>query len=428
MIMRNALIGLSLFALSQGTLPGSAAAEPVTLQVVHAYGSHNRFHDPIAAEFMKQHPDIKIEFRAPAKDYLEGHQAILRQALTNNLPDIWYSGYSFLDELVATLQPRKEIGDLQPLMAAEGQDWVKKNYSSDVLALGQVKGHQWAIPFNASTPIVYYNLDLVKKAGGDPDHLPSDWDSVIKLAAKISGLKANADGMSYWVAEDNDWLWQALVYNFGGDIMNADKTKVAFNSEPGFKAAELVRRFVTETNMPFLTEDQSIEQFAAGKLGIFFGSTAEVRSMGELVGNKFAWKTGGYPVADKAHGHLPVGGNAAVILTTDPAKQKAAWEFIKFATGPEGQKIAVLGSGYMPTNLRTTEPQYLGDFYKQNPDWTTSLKQWPLARSWFGYPGNKGLSIWREQKAVLGAILRGSIAPHAGVEKMAAETERLIKD
>ena len=239
----------------------------------------------------------------------------------------------------------------------------------------------------------------------------------------------DVDGLAYSVSEwGDDWLWQALVFNFGGSLMDPEKKRVTFGDEAGTKAVKLMSRIAKETGMPLLTEDQTIQQFAAGKLGIFVGSTAEVRMMGELVGDKFAWRTGPYPISDKAAGGLPTGGNVAVLLSKDDAKKKAAWEFIKFATGPEGQKIAVLGSGYMPTNLLTAGSDYLGEHYAKNPDWTTSMKQWPVAKSWFGYPGNKGVKIWREQQVILASIIRGDVAPEDGLRKMVSMTERLIAD
>jgi multiple sugar transport system substrate-binding protein len=422
----NLAVGAALAALAT-TAP--AYAETVTLEVVHAWGGHKRFHEPIAEAFMKEHPDIVIKYRAPMKSYTDGHQTILRQSLSDDLPDIWYSPYNALGELVAALEPRGQITDLTAFLQAEGGDWVKANYAPNVLALGQAGGKQWSIPFNASTAIVYYNLDLVEKAGGDRNHLPDNWDDLIALGAKISQLGDDVDGLAYSVSEwGDDWLWQALVFNYGGKMMNAEKTEVTFGDDAGHKAVALLSKLAKETKMPLLNEDQTIQQFAAGKMGIFVGSTAEVRVMGELVGDKFAWKTGGYPVADRTSGGLPTGGNTAVILAKDEAKQKAAWEFVKFATGPEGQKIAVLGSGYMPTNLMATESAYLGSYYEQNPDWTTSMKQWPVAKSWFGYPGDKGVKIWREQQTILAAIIRGDVSPDEGLTQMVNTTEKLVHE
>ncbi len=66
--------------------------------------------------------------------------------------------------------------------------------------------------------------------------------------------------------------------------MNDERTKVTFGDDSGKRAVTLLRRFVSEANMPFLDEDQAIQQFAAGKLAIFIGSTAEVRVMRQSIG------------------------------------------------------------------------------------------------------------------------------------------------
>ena len=61
----------------------NAHAETVTLDVLYAFPAFAKFHEPIAQEFTKRHPDIKIEFRAPAPTYDDGHQTMMRQAVTN---------------------------------------------------------------------------------------------------------------------------------------------------------------------------------------------------------------------------------------------------------------------------------------------------------------------------------------------------------
>ena len=96
-----------------------AQAQQVVLDVLYAFPAFAKFHEPIAAEFMKRQPNIKIQFRAPAASYDEGHQSMLRQAVTNQLPDLYYSGYHLLAELVRTLVKRQQVLDLDPLLAAE---------------------------------------------------------------------------------------------------------------------------------------------------------------------------------------------------------------------------------------------------------------------------------------------------------------------
>ena len=409
-------------------VPVAAQAETVELEVVHAWGGHARFHEPVAAEFMQQHEDVEIKFRAPLASYTEGHQTILRQSLSGDLPDIWYSPYNQLAELVAALEARGDIVDLTPLKEAEGEAWLRANYAPNVLELGQVDGVQWGIPFNASTPIVYYNLDLMAAAGRSAESLPADWNEMIELGAAISETADDVDGIAYSVSEwGDDWLWQALIFSHGGALMDAQKTEVLFGSESGEEAVTLLARLASETGMPLLNEEQTVQQFAAGKLGVFIGSTAEVRMMGDLVGDSFEWRTGPFPIT-ATNGGLPTGGNVAVILAQEPELIEAAWEFVKFATGPEGQKIVVLGSGYVPTNLQTASSDYLGDHYAENPDWTTSMKQWPVAQQWFGYPGNSGVRIWREQQGVLASIIRGDVTPEAGLEQLVSITEALLEN
>ncbi|MCG8356233.1 MAG: extracellular solute-binding protein, partial [Kiloniellales bacterium] len=113
----NLAAGAALAALAT---TGSALAETVTLEVVHAWGGHKRFHEPIADAFMKKHPEVRIKYRAPMKSYTDGHQAILRQALSDDLPDVWYAPYNTLGELVKALEQRGQIADLTPNMKAEG--------------------------------------------------------------------------------------------------------------------------------------------------------------------------------------------------------------------------------------------------------------------------------------------------------------------
>ena len=161
-------------------------AQQVTLDVLYAFPAFAKFHEPIAAEFMKRHPNIKIQFRAPAASYDEGHQTMLRQAVTNQLPDLYYSGFHLLAELVRTLVKRQQVLDLDPLLDAEPADWRKANYSDAMhLARPASTASSTGLAFNASSPMMYFNTELVKKAGGDPAKMPDTWADVLALANKI---------------------------------------------------------------------------------------------------------------------------------------------------------------------------------------------------------------------------------------------------
>lgn len=411
------------FALAAST---AARAQEVTLDVLYAFPAFAKFHEPIAAEFMKKNPNIKINFRAPAASYDEGHQAMLRSSVTNQLPDVYYSGFHLLTELVETLDKRKQVVDLGELLKAEPEAWRKANYSDALLSLGQVGSKQAGLAFNASTPLMYFNAELVKKAGGDPDKMPDNWADTIALAKKIK--TADVAGLAYNIHDwPDDWLWRGIVQQGGHTLLDASGKKVAFGGDVGLKALETLRSLVTEDGMPLIDWDQSRQQFIAGKIGIFFDTPARLRQVTDLIGERFTLKTALFPVDDKAKGTLPTGGNAAIITAKDPAKQKAAWEFVKFVTGPEAQKIVVETSGYMPTNLRAGEDAFLGPFYKDNANFRTINGQVNRASPWQGYPGGNSVRIWRQQREVIAGVMRGEIQPKAGIERMVSETEALMK-
>lgn len=416
-------LAVAAFALAAST---AARAQEVTLDVLYAFPAFAKFHEPIAAEFMKKNPAIKINFRAPAASYDEGHQTMLRSSVTSQLPDVYYSGFHLLSELVETLDKRKQVVDLGPLLAAEPEAWRKANYSDALLSLGQVGGKQAGLAFNASTPLMYFNADLVKKAGGDPEKMPDNWADTVALAKKIR--TGDVAGLAYNVHDwPDDWLWRGIVQQGGHTLLDASGKKVAFGGDVGLKALETLRSFVTEAGMPLIDWDQSRQQFIAGKIGIFFDTPARLRQVTDLVGERFTLKTALFPVDDKAKGTLPTGGNAAIITAKDPAKQKAAWEFVKFVTGPEAQKIVVETAGYMPTNLRAGEDAFLGPFYKDNANFRTINGQVKRAAPWQGYPGGNSVRIWRQQREVVAGVMRGDIQPKAGIERMVSETEALMK-
>jgi multiple sugar transport system substrate-binding protein len=406
-----------------------ARAEEVTLDVLYAFPAFAKFHEPIAQEFMKRHPDIKIKYRAPAPTYDDGHQTMIREAVTNQLPDVYYSGFHLLTELTHTLEKRKQIVDLGPLLAAEGADFRKKNYSDKILALGKVDGKLYGLAFNASSPIMMYNVELVKKAGGDPDHMPDTWDGILDLAKKIRATGGpDVAGLAYNVNDWPDvWLYHAMILQAGGTVVDGKKVPLG-GPELGVKVLDRFRRFVSEAGMPLINWDQSRQQFIAGKIGIFFDTPARMRQVTDLIGSKFTLRSTTFPIDNKAEGGLPTGGNAAIITTHDPKKQKAAWEFIKFETGPIAQKIVVETTGYLPTNLLATGPEYLGPFYAQNPNFRTVSLQMDRSVPWQGYPGGNSVRIWRAQREIINGVMRGDIDAKTGYGRLVKETESLMRE
>jgi multiple sugar transport system substrate-binding protein len=404
-----------------------AVAQKIVLDVLYAQPGFAKYHEPIAAAFMKAHPNIEVKFRAPAKDYDEGHQAMLRAAVTNQLPDIYFPGFQLLAELAEALQNRGQIVDLGPLLAAEPAGWRAANYSDAMLKLGDVHGKQYGLAVNASLPIMYFNADLVKKAGGDPAHMPDTWDGLIALAARIKasspGVAGIANDIHVW---GDNWMFQAMIDQEGGRVLDDSGTRIAFDNAIGRKVMAILRRMVTEGGMPLLSAEASRQQFFAGQTGIYFQTPARMSQTLATVGSRFTVGSAVFPVDDKEKGGIPTGGCAIVITTKDPVKQKAAWEYAKFITGPEAQKIIVETTGYLPTNKLATGPEYLGPFYDKNPNFRTVALQGDRALPFQGYPRDS-VRIWRTQRDIINKIMRGEVTPDAGLDELARETRAMMK-
>lgn len=388
------------------SLTASMAMAETTITVQYAYPElFENTQKEILQAFNKAHPDIKVEFRASYKDYEDAAQRVLREGITGNVPDVTFQGLNRVRILA-------DKGIAQPLdgFIAGEKDFDAAGYHSGMLQAGAANGKVYGLPFAISLPIVYFNMDLVKKAGVDENSLPTTWDGIIALGAKIEA-QGEADGvMTEWAITGN-WIWQAMVFANGGSMLNAAETEVAFDGAAGKKAIGTLARLATEAKSPNLSPNEMRAAFAAGKLGVMVTTTARLNVITQQVGGKFALKTGNYPDLQPGVSHLPAGGNVALITAKDKDKQKAAWQFLKFWTGPEGGAIMVKTTGYMAPNNKAAD--LLKDFYVNNPNQAVALSQLPYLTGWYAFPGDNGLKITDVIKDRLQSVMDGSRAKEA---------------
>ncbi len=411
---------LAIAAFAAVALPAYAE----TTEIIVHYPMPNFFKgvmDTISTEYMKQHPDVKITFTSPSPTYEEGLQLMLRQAGTAEMPDVSFIGLNRLRVLA-----ERNIGtDLTPFIKADS-NFANEGFSDRLLSLARFNGKQMGLAFATSNPIMYYNADLVRKAGGDPDHMPTTWDEVFPLAAKINALGDGVIGMSYrW--QGDDWMFSALLFGHGGTVLSADEKKVTFDGAEGLGALKLIDRMVKEGKMPPLASDAAVQGFNAGKIGISFWTTGALRGTINGVGGKFDLRTGKMPVIDATKGHLPTGGNAAVMFTTDAKKQQAVYDFIKFAAGPFGASVVVPGTGYVPNNeLAAKDDRYLGKFYDANPLFKAGLSQMDLMIPWYSFPGNNGVKVTQTIVDNLSVLVEQKTTPEEALKTMSTEVQKLL--
>jgi multiple sugar transport system substrate-binding protein len=386
MINRKALASLGLAAST--AFFASPALAQVEIRVHYAIPTiWAETQEALVDAFMEAHPDITVTLDGPAEGYADGVQRLLREAVAGTAPDVAYVGLNRWRIL-------EDRGLTQPLDPFMPEDPEAAGFTPALLSLGQFEGVQHALGTSGSTLVMYVNPDLVEQAGGSMDAFPTTFDGVIELAADIDALGDQIEGV--WIHR-HDWRYQSLLGSHGGRPMTADENDISFDDDAGKAAAALYQRFVSEGGMELYSQDDARQAFPAGTLGIMFESSSLLKRFEEGAGDGFDVAVRALPVvaADPSTVYFPTGGSAIVMLTEDEEKQAAAWEYISFITGPEGQKIIVENTGYAPANAIVLEDEaYLGAYYAANENARVAHAQVAqYAGPWYAFPGAEGVAV-----------------------------------
>lgn len=401
--------------------PTRAQSNPVVLTVQYAWPrTYQPVMEEIARRFMAQNRSVRIEFIAAATDYEDLAQRTLRAAITGGLPDVAFHGIHRADLLAA----RELIVPLDPLIAGE-RDWARMGFSPALLTLASVRQRTYGIPFAVAIKSVYFNLDLVSRAGGDAARLPDSWEGIVELQRKIQALGDGIAGMYFdYYFDDNNFSFHSLVQTQGGSMATPDD-RVAFDGREGMQALRWLRQ-VGEAGMIDMSIAQAYQSFSSGTMGILVASSSRVEQLTQGARGRFGVRVTGFPRA--ASGRVPGGGAAAMIHARNPDKQRAAWEFVKFATGPVGSTEVVRRSGYIPGNtLAADDPHLLGTFYAENPNHRVMLDQIPVLAKFYNWPGENSLRIPTVIRDHLQQVITLRATPEEVMPRMSRDVTAMLR-
>lgn len=401
-------------------LPVEARAE-VELSLL--YPQPSLYQEPlekIVSAFAHQRPDVKIKLLAPTKSYEEAASAVLRGAVTRNIPDIVFNGTN----LIGLFVERNLAVPLDDFVKAE-PDWDKQGYVADMVATGKASGKLYAMPFALSTPLLYINEDLVQRAGG-PTSPPATWPDLLGVAEKINAPSDGTSGAYLVWSTTGNYLWQQLLFTHGGQLLADDGKSVGFNTPEGLKTFEVLRDLVARAGMQNYTDEQGTQAFIAGKIGFYMASSARVNNLTKQIGGRFKLRTAPFPSPTNTS-RVVSGGASMMIFAKDAEKQKAAWAFLKFASGAEAQTIMVRHIGYMPCNSIAIEtPSMLGDYYRDNPNMRTAISQRDRTTTWLGFPGDNNLKAIRVIHDSMESVVLGKATPEAALANAVKNVDALL--
>lgn len=406
---------LALCFAAAGAAP--ALAEATTLKVLYSNAYVNKESiEELVQQFEARNTgvDIKLDI---VKNYTEMTQLMLRASMTGDVPDVGFQGLSF----VRLFAERGLAVPLQPFIAKEN-DWQQRGYSQSVMGMAKKGDETFGIPYQVSVPIVYFNLDLVRRAGGNPHSLPTTWQGITDLAKKID---APSGGIFFDYTPTANWTFIALVQSLGGQMMTPDEKQVAFNGAEGLEAFKILKD-IGHSGMRDMTRDQAKQAFAAGSLGVFVTSSSDITLYTKQAAGQFEIRVAPFP-SKQPGGVLPAGGNALMIHTKDPEKQKVAWDFIKFFTGADAQTLMAKSTAYIPVNtLAISDPARLGDYYKGEPNLKVAVSQLPIMTSWFSFPGENSLKITPVIEDAMRKVLFQQAEPQDALEQIAKAVQGLM--
>jgi sn-glycerol 3-phosphate transport system substrate-binding protein len=276
-----------------------------------------------------------------------------------------------LDEYIAN-DPSFDFGDFNP----------------GLLVNTAYDGKQYTIPYNRSTPILYYNKDIMREIGVDPEDPVPTWDALVEVARKAT---IHADGgvdRFGFSASMSGWYFYSMIWSNGGDILNEDYTRAVFDRPEAAYGLQLWSDMINvEQTMAPPVGGASTSGSAAGvssRQNFFNGNIAMIiESTGSLgqyeknspfdLGTAFMPKFKEYAVPTG-------GGNLAVMAAASEEEKAGAWEFIRFVTSTEQSADFVMKTGFLPVRLSAEGLDALQQYYAEHPNYTVALRQLAYAR------------------------------------------------
>ena len=318
------------------------------------------------------------------------------------------------------------------------QKWVDaekidlKVYEPNLLAYYTVDNKLYSMPFNTSTPILYYNKNMFKDAGLDPAKPPKTFDEVAAAAAKLTvkdaAGKVTRPGITIAIY---GWFFEQLMavqnafYANNENGRAAAATATAFNSPEGEKILSwwlgMVKSGVAG-NIGRKTADTQ-KAFIGGQTAMTIDSTGVLGDIVTGVGGKFEVGTAFLPRPEGAKGGVIIGGGSLWMLGGHPeTEEKAAWTFIKFMTAEKQQAFWHINTGYFPVTLKAYDDADLKKHHEKYPQFKVAVDQLhgtPITRATQGALLGVFTQSRQEIETAIEQVLNNQASPKEALTKTA---------
>ena len=309
----------------------------------------------VVAEYQGNYYDIAAKLQAAL---LDGSEPDIVQMECSRTP--LFSNYGSFEELT-------------DVMASVGVDAKEYFYEGFMVDCDWGEG-LYALPFNRSTPMFYYNKTLFDEEGLE---VPTTWDELHETAKKLS-IPDTRWGFEVPI---DQWFYCCFVNQSGGSLMNEDNTVLTVNNEAGAAPLHWMREMIEDGSMkaPPGSEYNGYEaarsDFAKGITTMIIVSTGDLGTLTSTC--DFEVGTAFLP-GNPDYGVVTGGANVCVLAGHDDKIQGIA-EFLKYLTSPEVAGQWSVSTGYVPTSEAAANSEVYQKFLEEQPAGATALAQMEYA-------------------------------------------------
>ncbi|MCL4425671.1 MAG: ABC transporter substrate-binding protein [Firmicutes bacterium] len=336
------------------------AVTPVEIEFWNYWdGNNGKVISALVEQFNQSHPNIKVKnVFLPWGELLSKLQASIAG---KNPPAVAAGDLAWM----AKLNRSGALIDLTD--AAKKANLDLGDFYPALLEYDRYQGKLQGLPISTNNLALFYNKDLFKKAGLDPEKPPKTWDELRAYAKKITALGGGIKGFEiYTVAGDSGegvtWQFQPYLWQAGGEYLADNYTKPGFNNAAGEKA------------LKFLVDLIRVDKVAeAGKWGAFDKGQAGMRIDGSwMVGiwagqTPFDFGTAMIPIPEGGTRATNMGGEHIFVFQTTPEKQAAATEFALWFASTPVQVDWDMRTGFMPVRESVSNDAKYREWLKKEP-------------------------------------------------------------
>ena len=357
---------------------GGASAqdqEPITLQFFYPVGVAGPLAQAIdgyVAEFNSIHDDIQVEpiFTGNYTENMARAQAAIFSGQPPDVAILLSTDLYTLVDMQGVIPLDDYIDSEEGLDIGDFFDAFMSNSTSN----GQV----WGIPWQRSTPILYYNKDAFAEVGLDPETPPATWEELVDFGQQL--VVRDGDNVTRWGVEvpASFWIYANFAIQAGRHIgsVEDDPCGVYLNTPEAIEALSFLRSLQVEHEiMPdgVVQWGTAPADFIAGAAAMIYHSTGSLSSL--LADVPFELGTGFMPGGPAGYGANVGGGNFYVMADIGQERQDAAWTFIRWMVRPEQIGQWGIDSGYVAPRNAAWETDPLMSYAADVPQASTARLQ-----------------------------------------------------